>query len=157
MSSDDPLKWLRDLDSEVWKEEVSYVTSPRLRKVVSLVVSRPLTKQESGQVFACVKEEGLLTQMGSDSMFGGYCMSVFDHPPCYGVPPILAFRFSERILPPFDRYDRLGGELPPEKNPGCGTDRAWELFSRYTHSEQNRKWLEYYGMEPPRERGYYDY
>jgi hypothetical protein len=157
MSSDDRLKWLRDLNSELWKEEVSYVTSPRLKKVVSLVVARPLTKQESDQVFACIEGDGLLTEMTSDSMFGGYCMLLYDHPPCFGVTPIKLFDLSERVLPPFDRYDRLGGELPAEKKPGCGTDRAWELFSRYTHSEKNRKWLEYYGMGPPRERGYYDY
>ena len=157
MSSDDRLKWLRDLNSEVWKEEVSYITSPHPRKIVSLVVARPLTKQEADRVLACVEEEGLLTEMCSDSMFGGYRMILYDHPPCIGIPPIQVFHFSEKMLPPFDRYDRLVGEKPPEKKPGCGEDRAWELFSRYTHSEKNRKWLEYYGMGAPRERYYYDY
>ena len=84
-------------------------------------------------------------------------MVIYDHPPCFGVPPIKTFDLSERVLPPFDRYDRIVSEKPPEGKPGCGQDRAWELFSRYTHSEQNRKWLEYYGMDPPRERGHYDY
>jgi hypothetical protein len=149
MSSDDPLKWLRDLNSEVWKEEVSFQTNPRLRKVVSFVVARPLTEQESDHVFSCIEEEGLLTQMVSDSMFGGYRMTVYDHPPVFGVPPIKVFDFSENLLP---LYEKL-----LEKKPGCGQDRAWELFSRYTHSEQNCKWLEYYGMETPQERYHYDY
>ena len=154
MSSDDPLKWLRDLDFELWTTENSFTMNMthKTHKVV-----RTLTKAELHRILACIEEECLLTEMCSDTMFGGYCMTVYDHPPCFGVPPIKTFDLSERLLPLFDRYDRIGGELPPEKNPGCGTDRAWELFSRYTHSEQNRKWLEYYGMEPPRERRYYDY
>lgn len=38
-----------------------------------------------------------------------------------------------------------------------GRDDAWELFSKYTHSEKNREWLKQYGLRPSRERSSYDY
>jgi hypothetical protein len=49
-------------------------------------------------------------------------------------------------------------QLPdPEKNRRATTEKAWELWTPYTHSDRARELAELYKLEKPRERGYYEY
>lgn len=115
---------------------------------------RHLTYPEVARIQKVIEQENLLTSMIEDSLLGGYGMRIYERPVSPGVPPVLLFSFSERILPEYTRWDRLMDKDPP----AClGRDDAWEMFSKYTHSEQNRKWLEMCGMESPKPRDYYDY
>ena len=74
-------------------------------------------------------------------------------------PPLPLLAITEDHLPGPTRYEVLMGTAKPrpERKPGCGRDDAWELFSRFTHSKQNRTWLKMYKLRPPQERSHYDY
>jgi hypothetical protein len=145
---------LRQLHEDLWP---SGYKSP---SPVDRVATRELTKAELEGVLQTIKAQGLLTNMISAGMFGAYGMEVYEHPTYPGLPPTKVLLLVEGHLPGPTRYDRLVDRLagvPPERRPGCGRDDAWEIFSRFTHSEQNRAWLKMYGMQPPQERYYYDY
>lgn len=146
MAVSDNLTWLRSLQTEIWSEEIEGDGSR--------VLLRHLTYPEVSRIKEVVEQEGLLTSMTEDSLLGGYGMRIYDHPVSPGVPPVRLFYFSERILPEYTRWDCLLDRDPPAH---LGRDDAWEMFSKYTHSDQNRKWLKMYGMKPPEPRGYYDY
>lgn len=166
--SDADRQWLLDLNLELWpkkdqrsKGEVLRDTIfPEARTAPEPKVPREmLTHEELERVLSLVRGCKLLTSMFSSSMFGGYGMSVFDHEPFPGTGPTFLLALSEEHLPPPTRLERAAGGTtrPSKKTPGCGRDEAWKLFSPFTHSAQNREWLKSYKMDPPRERGYYDY
>jgi len=125
---------------------------------LKLEALRPLTFLEFKRVCELIEARGLVTRMFSASMFGAYGMDIYEHEPFPGTGPVFLLRLVEdnhpdphplEIADGYRKHVRQGG--------GTGRDDAWESFSRFTHSEQNREWLKSYHMDPPRERGHYDY
>lgn len=120
---------------------------------------RILTYEERDRIFATVESCNLLTSMFSKGMFGGFGISIYEHPVYPGAPPTRLLWLTEDNLPPPSRFDRVGGKQlkRTRPGPGCGFDDAWELFSKYTHSTRNHGWLVAYRMDLPQDRSYYDY
>lgn len=147
----DDIQWLKDLNRDLWPEGQKKHNGP------GMVAYRVLTTKEIQEITRIIEERRLLTYMISTSMFGGYGMEVFAHPEFPGLPPEYLLAVIEDHLPRHTRYDELTDRPIPEKKPGRGREDAWILFSRYTHSEQNREWLKQYHMRPPQHRNYYDY
>jgi len=166
--SDADRQWLIALNLELWPEKDKRTKGEILRDNIfpeartapePKVPREMLTHEELERVLNLVQECKLLTSMFSSNMFGGYGMKVYEHEPFPGTGPVLLLAIAEDHLPPPTRLERAAGgaRKPKKKVPGCGRDDAWELFSPITHSDQNREWLKGYKMDPPRERGYYDY
>lgn len=84
--------------------------------------------------------------MHTSNMFGGYGLLVYGPPIFPDAPLEVIFSVIEDNLP-----------TVCERIPGCGRDDAWEMFSRFTHSEQNRAWLKQFRLPEPKDRVYYDY
>lgn len=135
------LEWMRELHARL--------SDPDLEK---------LSKPEFERFLKAIHEYGLLTQMYSAKMFGGYGMRIFEHPIFPGLPPTKLLSITEDHIPAPTQYDHLIGEARPKhRERGCGRDDAWEIFSKFTHSEQNRQWLRRYGMTDSMSREQYDY
>ena len=149
---DGDLAWLKELHQRLW---------PPHHKSNGIVLEayRQLTHEELERVLGLIETHTLLTSMVSIGMFGGFGMRVYEDPPAFGMPPEQVLFLHEGHLPPPTRLQRALGDAPEPKPrvPGCGKPEAWDLFSRYTHSEKNRKALAYFKMDPPREQSYYDY
>ncbi|HVI42708.1 MAG TPA: hypothetical protein VM577_18925 [Anaerovoracaceae bacterium] len=111
---------------------------------------RQLSVAEVTMVLQAVEQNNLLTNMYSSHMFGGYGIEIFEQEPYPGTGPQLLLRFNEDHLP----KDLCDGK---RRCQGCGKEDAWELFSKYTHADKNKKWLAMYKMPAPREQSYYDY
>jgi len=143
----DDIAWLRILHEELWVKKPSPRAAPTL------------TKEEFERVLNCIEKYKLVAEMVSTHMFGGYGMQLYEHELYPGTGPQLLVLISEDNLPVPTRYDRILGtaQEPPKRKPGSGRDDAWEIFSRYTHSEQNRKWLKEYKLHRSEERVHYDY
>jgi len=145
--------WLKSLQESLW---------PKDRKngsPVKLEAHRQLTHEEKKRVFGLIETHGLVVEMFSSNMFGGYGIAVYDHEPYPHTGPQHLLTLTEDNLPWRSRLSRIDGETKPgpDKFPGCGRDDAWELFSKYTHSEQMRAWIKQYKLHAPRERSHYDY
>lgn len=143
----DDLEWLRQLDRELWPESRGSGAN------------RTLSKEELERVFACIEKYKLVAEMYSIRMFGGYGMQLYEQEPYPGTGAQFITAITEDHLPVPTRYDHIAGNVKekPLRRPGCGRDDAWEIFSKYTHSDVNRAWLKKYRLETPRERSYYDY
>ncbi len=105
-----------------------------------------LSPMELTSVLSVVQDRSLLTNMFCSGMFGGYGMHILEHELFPGVGPVHLLSLDEKHLPG-----------PCVKRPGEGRDDAWEVFSRFTHSERNVQWLKGYRMDLPRPRTSYDY
>jgi hypothetical protein len=146
---DEDIKWLLDLHADLWL--------PCFQRGINLSASRVLTQVELDEAVRIIEARDLLTSMTS-GMFGAYGMKIYTHPSFPGTPPAQVLLLVQGHIPGRSRYDVLrGAETPPKPAPGCGRDDAWKLFSKFTHSEQNRGWLKMYGMSAPRNQSYYDY
>jgi hypothetical protein len=153
---EEDLHWLRELNKTLWKpaEKPLRPSSP-----VAVQAQRQVDQDDLDRLCRCIEEHKLVTSMFSSNMFGGYGMHVYAPAVFPGVPLEMVFTIIEDNLPIPTRYDHINGTArnPARRTPGSGRDDAWEVFSKYTHSEQNRSWLRLYKMDPPRERSYYDY
>lgn len=139
-SLDSDLSWLRELQQALW---------PKSHKQNGIVldVSRRLTREEQKRVVSCIRDQRLVTSLMSKGMFGGFALNVYAHEQYFETGAEFLLLLTEDHLP--------GPKSKPA--PGCGTDEAWEFFSQFTHSKQNREWLKKYKLPAPRERSYYDY
>ena len=140
---EEDLRWLKELNEKLWKKAEKPIG---FKSPVATQAQRHIDMDDLGRVFRIIEEHKLVTELRSSNMFGGYGMLVYGPPTFPGVPLEVIFSVIEDNLP-----------TPCKRVPGSGRDDAWEMFSKYTHSEQNRAWLKMYKMDPPRERTYYDY
>lgn len=118
---------------------------------IKLKAVRKLTAKEVQVIFEVIEHCNLLTSMFSANMFGGYGINVYDHESYPGTGPTHLLTITEFDLPP--EMNAKDGQAAM----GSGSEDAWNLFSKYTHSDQNRAWLKMYKMSEPQERYYYDY
>ena len=134
-------EWLSDLQRRLWGNGDQPVRDLRMKG------------EEFQRVFELIESEPLLTQMGACRFGFSLCISIYDHPVTPGVPPIFLLAISEDHLPYPSSFERINDECEEWNR----TDFAWELFSRHTHSDRNRQWLDFYQWEAPRERSHYEY
>jgi hypothetical protein len=150
--TDEERAWLRALQTALWPKS-------RPKDRFEIDASRPLTFLEFERVRKLIETRGLVTSMFSSSMFGGYGMDVYEHEPFPGTGPLHLLRLVEGNHPdphPLE-VSETGYDRHIRKPGGVGRDDAWESFSKFTHSERNREWLQGYMMDLPKERSYYDY
>ena len=161
MLSDEDRDWLKKLNDDLWPDD----EKKRVSRRIELDATRKLLHEEQDRIFALIEQAPLVTSMFSKGMFGGFGMTILEHPEFPGLPPTPLLWITEDHLPgprPPSAYEHLVGTakpLPPpeKKRPGCGTDLGWETFSKFTHSARNRAWLKEHRLDPPHERSHYDY
>lgn len=136
---------LRELQKELWP------TPHGSGNGIKIKAKRPLTASEVKTIFNAIEQEKLLTEMFSANMFGGYGMDVYEHESYPGTGPVFLLRITEYDLP-----KELNSQLGKPSG-GSGSTDAWNLFSKYTHSAQNKEWLQMYKLPAPQERYHYDY
>jgi hypothetical protein len=122
-----------------------------------------LTRQEVLRIFQLVEEADLFTMLYSSGTICGVGIIIFEHEQFPGTGPEELLHFSEEHLPESgvpSVYDRLKGKKPPKKKaraPGDCDPDAWELFTKFTHTEKNRRWIDQYGLEMHFDKQHYDY
>ena len=153
---DEEREWLKALNESLWPKD------RKNRSPVKLEAHRQLTHKEKERLFKILDTHLAVVEMFCTNMFGGYGINVYAHEQYPGTGPDFLLAITEDNLPPRSRLSRIDGETEPapEKFPGCGRDDAWELFSKYTHTEQMKVWVNEYRrfkLNPPRDRSSYDY
>jgi hypothetical protein len=152
--SEENRKWMQDLEKELW---------PKSHKngVVSLKAYRFLTEGELEHLTSILESGSVVVEMICTNMFGGYGIRIYEHEPYPHVGPQFILCVIEDHLPLSDgRKARPGGhhKLDDEDHvPGSGSTRAWEYFSKYTHTKSMKAMCEHYKLNKPEERSYYDY
>lgn len=149
------IDWLWALNQDLWPEDFRFGSMEHLKHRAR----RTLSLAELQRVCQIIEEDQLITSMFSASHFGGYGMRVYEDPVFSGDRPQLNLTLTEDHMPPTETWEILTGTERdiPSKHPGRGRSDAWELFSRYTHSERNQTWLRMYGLPKSEPREHYDY
>lgn len=111
-----------------------------------------LSKKEVFDILDTAKYYNMpMTIYGVGFSFGQIGIRIFENEQFPGIKPDCLFILSENHLKVEDfRW---------VKRPTLGAvhDEAWELFSQFTHSEDNLKRLDFSGIERPREKSYWNY
>jgi len=146
------LEWMRELHARLWPKHGDNCS-------LDWKPEGELPQLDFDRVLKVIKTHRLLTQMFPSKMFGGYGMRIYEHPIFPGLPPTKLLSITEDHIPGPTQYDHLTGEAKPlpKRKPGEGRTDAWETFSQFTHTEQNRRWLRGYGMTDSSPRADYDY
>jgi hypothetical protein len=139
--------WLKSLESRLWRA----CAPDRFGRICYVPSDLPMDIPEFEALMELIEEEQMVTTMTSGTFgLGGYGVHASFHPEVPGLPPVHGILFNSDQLP------IEFGESGSRKG-GAYYDWVWELFSKFTHSEQNRRWLEMYKMDPPYGREHYDY
>lgn len=140
------LVWMRQLHEELHPPK----NKNGLR--IKLDASRRLKKKEWARVQKAIVENRLVCEMGCTNMFGGVGIWIYDHPPAPGINEVEhVLTLTQEHLP------GKTGKKAKEPSLGCCLREAWEVFSEFTHGDQNREWLKQYGLREPRDPSHYDY
>lgn len=163
MGEHDDIKWLHELHAALWPPEPPRPrdrygrSSPRIK----LEVGRELTKAEWKRVVQAIAENKLVAEMIGTNMFGGVGVRFYEHPRLPGDDHEHVLTLTQEHLPGPTRYDHLAdrAEATDYREPTGGncSRAAWDIFSEFTHTEDNRRWLKQYGLDEPRDPAYYDY
>lgn len=135
-----PSSWLEELQREIWdrKEYTAYGQA----EVVRFESKRKIHPEELKRVKVVVDEHGYPCVMINTRFGFGLGVTIWDMPPTPGAPPELLLTISDEHL-----------HLEEEGK----WDKAWEVFSELTHSEQNISRCEFAGLEKPKPKDFYVY
>jgi hypothetical protein len=128
-------EWLRTLDARLWKREDA-------KDGHSFPVGH-LTEAQLERIFRLIREHELPCEL-YPAVYGTVCFLVYEHSDVIGTKPERLISVQEAHLP--NRPRSKGSSM-------CGFD----VFSPWTHTARNCQLLAFYGLELPRERGWYDY
>jgi hypothetical protein len=148
------LDWVRELQAELWPEEQRKKGGGQTRHgwvQIKLEAKRRLKKKEWQRVCKAIVEHKLIVSMFSTNMFGGVGISINEHPAYPGLPTEHLLTLTQEHLP-----GKLG-KKGSEPTHGACLREAWEVFSEFTHTEQNKAWLKQYGFRQPGSPSSYDY
>ena len=147
-------EWLQELEKDLWPKD-------HKNGVVSLEASRPLTVPEFKRLNQILKSGSVVVEMISTNMFGGYGIQIYEHEPYPHTGPLylacvtedhMPLRKGEVIRPGHHR------KLDEKGHPsGSGSTRAWNYFSKYTHTKVMEGWCAKYKLHKPEKRYHYDY
>lgn len=82
-----------------------------------------------------------------------FSLRIYRHPPAPGTGPVVLFVVGAECLPDDERK-------VINANKGHGAyilDDSWIAYSPFSHTEENKKWLEKYRMEKAHHLDHYDY
>jgi hypothetical protein len=177
MLSDGDRAWLRELHTDLWPPRdarsdgqkfadrfKSEYLEPGWRPKLPPKPRELLTKEEMDRAFALIDSAPLLTVLCRTGMFGGVGIKLYAHEVYPGTGPEHLLTIAEQhIVRMWDRtrYEHMQG-VPPRGRPkrkssGDCLDEAWNLFTKYTHTPQNRRWIEHYRIEMCFDRVGYQY
>ena len=171
MLSDEDRVWLKELHAELWPpKEDADATMLRRLDVAMGRTPRPkpseprelLTLDELKRIFKVVEDAPLLTVLRSHGVICGVGIQFFEHEPYPGTgPEKLLFVVDDHIPRLDDRtvYQHMKKVPPKVRKHAAGDIRedVWELFSKYTHTQQNREWLTQYKIKMRFDKQSYDY
>lgn len=115
-------------------------------------IVRQLTDGEWAAIEKLLSTEGsgYFCQM-SNSEFGfQLALAIFQDALFPGVHPDCVFLVRPNIMPGYDDDNR-------KSHPEERWNRMWDVFSKYTHSERNKRILAFYEMEEPKNKVHYAY
>ncbi len=142
----DDIEYLKTLSSGLYPDLESLAQKSRIQ------AQRELTAEEVERVFSIIEKHKLLTSMFcANKWMGGYGIEIFEHPHYPGTPPVSLLFITEYDLP-----KELNSQYK-QPTGGKGSDDAWEMFSKFTHSQENIECLKRYGMRKSESRNHYDY
>lgn len=140
--------WLSALDDEIWEAREGTwrpnMSGGELRRKYR-VEKRKMTKVEWDTVRGIVARRDLPVSLHNADMGFGIGMMIYGHSPFPGGEPEILFGMTGQHLPEFTREHR------------CGFNLGWDAFSPLATTARNAELLDYYGMEPIRDKGFYDY
>lgn len=141
------LAWLEKLGAAIWQTHESAVRanlSGHLMRNDYRTEKRSLTRQEFRRLTRLIRAHELPCLPGSGTFGFGFSLTVCGHSASPGVKPDALITIT-------------GKHLPAALSGGNGWDGIWSAFEPFTHSPRNCEILAFYGFDPPRERGYYEY
>lgn len=150
---DEEREWLKKLEVDLWPKD-------HKNGVVSLEASRQLTLQEFKRLTRILKSGSVVVEMICTNMFGGYGICIYEHEPYPHTGAQYLACVIEDHMPPRNGIvdpDRHGKLSEPGHVAGSGSTRAWNYFSKYTHTEEMKAWCKKYKLRKPEERYHYDY
>ncbi len=82
-----------------------------------------------------------------------FSLNLYRHPPAVGARPVLLFVLGGECLPDDERK-----VIQAHKGHGAYIlDDSWAAYTPFSHTPENKKWLEKYRMEFAHHFDYYDY
>ena len=146
--SHEELEKIRVLDTEL----TTLIHAKGDYAIGALRSKRPVTDLEVAFLQELTRTEKLIIAMGCGNFSFGYSANFFRHPPTTMAAGHLDK--AHCILTLLSDHFALVGE---QNNPQARYDRIWKAFGDLFYSEDNRRLLAFYHMDPPRERSYYSY
>ena len=145
--------WLLDLYERIW---------PKERPNKHFVDVSPISQGELIQLSEIIERSDYVVQLWTYGPMFGIGLDLLRHEQYFGTGPECLFRMMDDHVPKYSRtwYERVLGEAAPEvksRGKGCIRQDVWDLFSRFSHTEQNREWLQKYGLKMHFEPHSYDY
>lgn len=167
MLSDKDRTWLKNLEKALWPP--THKNGP-----VSLEASRDLTNKEYETLTRILDEGNVVVEMICTNMFGGYGIQIYEHEPFPGTGAQYLACVTEDHLPakktrferdPVGRKTKATAPSPGRHKKleeeghvaGTGSQRAWDYFTKYTHTDKMRAHCKQYKLEEPHSQGHYDY
>ncbi len=133
--------WFAVLRNEVWKTHRDSRSGIRWGEAL-----RELTETEIEKIWRLVELHGLPCVMINTAFGFDVGVVVYDHAPVPEIKPEALIAISGDHLP--------GGKSAPN---GRKFGENFDYFSRFTHTDDNRQILDFYGFEEPKSKGHYDY
>ena len=142
---------LQQLQTKLWEKHEDWAHEGR-RPIVWYTARGRLSKAEVYRILETAQQFNMPMVMHEVGFgFGHIGISIFSNEKCVGVAPEFLFELSEKHLDPKEFLWAEKATL------GNVLDEAWALFSPFTHSEANRKRLEYSKFDMPCSRKSYCY
>jgi len=145
----DDRTWLQEFHERIWPPEY-------LRDV------DPITHEELIQLCEIIERSEHVVQLYSYGPISGIGLALWQHEVYPDTGPEKFFGIIDDHIPEDARtwHERLLGVPAKEikkRGQGCIRQDVWDLFSKFSHTAQNRKWLAKYNLEMHFKIGSYDY
>lgn len=141
----DGIEWMRQLQASIWTTPDAPGWCYGRAHPPQPEETRPLTRSEWERVRRVIEDRRLPATVINVHFGFGIALAVFEHAPVPGTPPEMLLVVS---------YEQLPGTRPDDPNKW---DKAWKSFKRIITRPANLEALDFYGMEAPRDRQYYEY
>jgi hypothetical protein len=144
--STDELAWIRRLSDEIWDEhedEIRANLSGHVTRRKYRTEKRKLADGEFKRLKKLIRAHELPCLPGGGTFGFGFSLTVCAHS-VPGIEPDALIRITGEHLPGIEAGQQNWSKI-------------WDTFEPFTHSPRNRELLAFYGLEAPRERGYYEY
>lgn len=145
LSKTDPklYRQIKALYEEIWVEHIDPNSKYRWCDE-----KRELTDKEKELLFSLIKSKCVICCL--HEVFGfTLVLSLYSYPASTDEKPEFLISFSQRHM-----GIKNSGLNGTEKR---GEETAWKVFSKFTHTKQNKRAVEFFGLPPIREKESYAY